>query len=142
MTYKTKEIYLAGYLCDIAIHPEFECSSEAKESERLVVITWQFTDNCPNENYESEVEQQKFKVFDDRLHVLEKQNVLNYGLSTEEQLYNVGYKEWQYVTNDHEATLLAIEGILEPELPLSIYVHFDGEVLELWEVSRYLASKT
>jgi hypothetical protein len=134
MTYKTKEIYVAGYLCNIAIYPEFECSEDGKESERLIIITWKFSDNCPNEDHESELEQKKYKAFDDRLRVLEKQDVLNYGLSTEEQLSNVGYKEWQYVTEDYEATLLAIEGILEPELPISIYVHFDGEVLELWEV--------
>ena len=142
MTYETKEIYVAGYPCDIAIHLEFECSNDAKKSERLIVITWEFADNCPNENHESDVEQEKFKAFDAKLLVLENKEILNYGFSSEEQLSNVGFKEWKYVTNDYEATLQAIEEILEPELPISIYVHFDGEVLELWEVKRYLASKT
>jgi hypothetical protein len=142
MTYKTKEVYVAGYLCNIAIDSEFECSEDAKASERLLIITWKFADNCPNENYESDVEQQKFKTFDDRLLILEKQNVLNYGFSTEEQLSNVGYKEYRYVTKNYEVTLQAIEGILVPELPISFYVHFDCEVMELWRIKKYLASQT
>mgnify|MGYP000237258271 CR=1 FL=1 len=141
MTYKTKEVYVAGYLCEIAIYPEFENSEDAKGSERQVIITWKYADNCQNEDHESKVEQEKFKTFDEKLLVLEKQDVLNYGLSSEEQLSNVGYKEWQYVTNDYEATLKAIEGGLAPELPISIEVHFDGEVLELWEVKKALANR-
>jgi hypothetical protein len=141
MTYKTKEIYVAGYPCDIAMYPEFECSNDAKESERLIVITWRFSDNCPNESHESDVEQEKFNAFDAKLLVLEDKDILNYGFSSVEQLSNVGYKEWRYVTKNYEATLHEIEEILEPELPISIYVHFDCEVLELWEVKRSLASK-